>query len=159
MVGRIIAIIALSSILALVNGIHGPSYANIVLERNDVNGKQIERIYPIASLINNQSTNEQVLTALKSQLENSDPFKIKGLDKDRITLNLSSREDISSKHVNANNVDSKNVDSKNVDSKNVDSKDLKSTSNDNQCKSDNCSKKSKPTKDDIPFELPTIPFP
>ena len=149
MVGRIIAIIALSSILALVNGIHGPSYANIVLERNDINGKQIERIYPIASLINNQSTNEQVLTELKSQLENSDPFKIKGLDKDRIILNLSSREDISSKHVNANNVDSKNVDSK----------DLKSTSNDNQCKSDNCSKKSKPTKDDIPFELPTIPFP
>jgi len=154
MVGRIIAIIALSSILALVNGIHGPSYANLVLEKNDVNGKQIERIYPIASLINNQSTNEQILTEIKSQLENSDPFKIKALDKDRIILNLSSREDVSSKHVNVNNVDSKDVDSKDVDSK-----DLKSTGNDNQCKSDNCSEKSKPTKDDIPFELPTIPFP
>ena len=149
MVGRIIAIIALSSILALVNGIHGHSYANLVLEKNDVNGKQIERIYPIASIINNQSTNEQILTEIKSQLENSDPFKIKALDKDRIILNLSSREDVSSKHVNVNNVDSKDVDSK----------DLKSTGNDNQCKSDNCSEKSKPTKDDIPFELPTIPFP
>src|SRR5213593_2554007 len=138
MVGRIIAIIALSSILALVNGIHG-TYANLVLEKNDVNGKQIERIYPITSLINNQSTNEQILTEIKSQLENSDPFKIKALDKDRIILNLSSREDVSSKDVNA--------------------KDLKSTGNDNQCKSDNCSEKSKPTKDDIPFELPTIPFP
>lgn len=154
MVGRIIAIIALSSILALVNGIHGPSYANLVLEKNDVNGKQIERIYPITSIINNQSTNEQILTEIKSQLENSDPFKIKALDKDRIILNLSSREDVSSKHVNVNNVDSKDVDSKDVDSK-----DLKSTGNDNQCKSDNCSEKSKPTKDDIPFELPTIPFP
>ena len=153
MVGRIIAIIALSSILALVNGIHG-TYANLVLEKNDVNGKQIERIYPITSLINNQSTNEQILTEIKSQLENSDPFKIKALDKDRIILNLSSREDVSSKHVNVNNVDSKDVDSKDVDSK-----DLKSTGNDNQCKSDNCSEKSKPTKDDIPFELPTIPFP
>lgn len=154
MIGRIIAIIALSSILALVNGIHGPSYANLVLEKNDVNGKQIERIYPITSIINNQSTNEQILTEIKSQLENSDPFKIKALDKDRIILNLSSREDVSSKHVNVNNVDSKDVDSKDVDSK-----DLKSTGNDNQCKSDNCSEKSKPTKDDIPFELPTIPFP
>ncbi len=149
MVGRIITIIALSSILALLNGIHGPSNANLVLEKNDSNGKQIERIYPIASLINNQSTNEQILTQIKSQLQTSDPFKIKGLEKDRIILNLSSREDISSKHVNAINVDSNNVDSK----------DLKSSKNDNQCKSDNCSEKSKPTKDNIPFVLPTIPFP
>jgi hypothetical protein len=44
------------------------------------------------------------------------------------------------------------VNSKDVNSKDVNSKD------DNDCKS-GCPEKSKPIRDKIPFELPSIPFP
>ena len=137
MVGRIIALIAISSILVLATNMQGPTYGNLIIEKNDINSKQIERFYPIASLINNQTTNKEIMTELKSQIENSDPFKIRGADEDRNMLNLSSREDIHSNDVDSNDVDS---------------------NDDNDCKSD-CPEKSKPTRDKIPFELPSLPFP
>ena len=132
MVGRIIALIAISSILALVANMHGPTYGNLMVEKSDIKSKQIERFYPIASLINNQTTNKEIMTELKSQIENSDPFKIRGAEQERNTLNLASKEG-----THSNDVDSKD---------------------DNGCKSD-CPEKSKPTSDKIPFELPSIPFP
>jgi hypothetical protein len=52
----------------------------------------------------------------------------------------------------SNDVNSKDVNSKEASSKDVNLKD------DNGCKAD-CPEKSKPTKDKIPFELPSIPFP
>jgi hypothetical protein len=82
---------------------------------------------------------------LKSQIQHSDPFKVRGIDNDsnnNSSINLSSREDIYSKDVN---------------SKDVNSKDVKHN-DDNDCNS-NCHQNSKPTKYDIPFELPSIPFP
>jgi hypothetical protein len=171
MVGRIIALIAISSILALVTNMHGPTYGNLMVEKSDIKSKQIERFYPIASLINNQTTNKEIMTELKSQIENSDPFKIRGAEQERNTLNLTSKEgthsnddskdvdskDVDSKDVDSKDVDSKDVNSKGVDSKGVDSKDVNSK-DDNGCKSD-CPEKSKPTRDKIPFELPSIPFP
>jgi len=142
MVDRIIALIAISSILGLVTNMHGPTYGSLIIEKNDINSKQIERFYPIASLINNQTTNKAIMTELKSQIENSDPFKIRGADNDKNILNFSSREDIHSNDVDSNDVDSNDVNS----------------NDDNDCKSD-CPEKSKPTRDKIPFELPSIPFP
>jgi len=59
---------------------------------------------------------------------------------------------VNSKDVNSKDVNSKDVNSKDVNSKDVNSKD------DNDCKS-GCPEKSKPTRDKIPFELPSIPFP
>jgi hypothetical protein len=167
MVGRIIALIVISSILALVTNIHGPTYGNLMVEKSDIKSKQIERFYPIASLINNQTTNKEIMTELKSQIENSDPFKIRGAEQERNTLNLTSKEgthskDVNSKDVNSKDVNSKDVNSKDVNSKDVNSKDVNSkdvnSKDDNGCKSD-CPEKSKPTGDKIPFELPSIPFP
>ncbi len=180
MVGRIIALIAISSILALVTNMHGPTFGNLMVEKSDINSKQIERFYPIASLINNQTTNKEIMTELKSQIENSDPFKVRVADKDTNTLNLTSKEGTHSKDVNSKDVNSKDVNSKDVNSEdvnvnskdvnvnskdvnvnskdvNVNSKDVNSK-DDNGCKSD-CPEKSKPTRDKIPFELPSIPFP
>jgi hypothetical protein len=167
MVGRIIALIVISSILALVTNIHGPTYGNLMVEKSDIKSKQIERFYPIASLINNQTTNKEIMTELKSQIENSDPFKIRGAEQERNTLNLTSKEgthskDVNSKDVNSKDVNSKDVNSKDVNSKDVNSKDVNSkdvnSKDDNGCKSD-CPEKSMPTGDKIPFELPSIPFP
>jgi|GEM_PF-548297 len=172
MVGRIIALIAISSILALVANMHGPTYGNLMVEKSDIKSKQIERFYPIASLINNQTTNKEIMTELKSQIENSDPFKIRGAEQERNTLNLTSKEgthskdvnskDVNSKDVNSKDVNSKDVNSKDVNSKDVNSKDVNSkdvnSKDDNDCKS-GCPEKSKPTRDKIPFELPSIPFP
>jgi hypothetical protein len=172
MVGRIIALIAISSILALVTNMHGPAYGNLMVEKIDIKSKQIERFYPIASLINNQTTNKEIMTELKSQIENSDPFKVRGADKDTNTLNLTSKEgthsndvnsnDVNSNDVNSNDVSSNDVSSNDVSSKDVSSKDVSSkdvsSKDDNGCKSD-CPEKSKPTRDKIPFELPSIPFP
>jgi hypothetical protein len=182
MVGRIIALIAISSILALVTNMHGPTFGNLMVEKIDIKSKQIERFYPIASLINNQTTNKEIMTELKSQIENSDPFKVRGADKDTNTLNLTSKEgthsndvnsndvnsndvnsndvnsnDVNSNDVNSNDVNSKDVNSNDVNSNDVNSKDV-SSKDDNGCKSD-CPEKSKPTRDKIPFELPSIPFP
>ena len=142
MVSRIITLIAISSILALVTNMHGPTYGNLIIEKDDINSKQIQRFYPIASLINNQTTNKEIMTELKSQIENSDPFKIRGTDIDTNILNLSSRDDIHSNDVKSNDVKSNDVKS----------------NEGNDCKSD-CPEKSKPTKGKIQSELPSIPFP
>lgn len=137
MVGRIIALIAISGIILLVSTIHSHVYANLIIGKDEINSNQIQRFSPIASLINNQSTNKELMSELKSQIQHSDPFKVKGIDNDRNSTNLSTREGIYPNEVNSNDV---------------------KHNDDNDCNS-NCPEKSKPTKYDIPFELPSIPFP
>jgi hypothetical protein len=142
MVGRIIALIAISGIISVVITMHGHAYANLLIGKNEVNSNQIQRFYPIASLVNNQSTNNEIMSELKSQIEHSDPFKVRGIENDRNSINLSSTEGIYPNDVNSNDLNSN---------------DVKHTDH-NDCKSD-CPEKSKPTKYEIPFELPSIPFP
>jgi hypothetical protein len=154
MVIRIIALIAISSIISLMSTMHGHTYANLILGENEINSNQIQRYYPIASLINNQTTNKEIMTELKSQIENSDPFKMKGLDNERNINNLSSTDVIYSNDVNSKD---KEVNSDDVNSHDADSNDVKPIDN-NECKSD-CHENSKHIRDDIPFELPSIPFP
>ena len=137
MVGRIIALIAISGIILLVSTMHSRVYANLIIGKDEINSNQIQRFSPIASLINNQSTNKEVMSELKSQIQHSDPFKVKGIDNDRNSTNLSTREGIYPNDVNSNDV---------------------KHNDDNDCNS-NCPEKSKPTKYDVPFELPSIPFP
>jgi hypothetical protein len=137
MVGRIIALIAISSIILLVSTIHSHVYANLIIGKDEINSNQIQPFSPIASLINNQSTNKELMSELKSQIQHSDPFKVKGIDNDRNSTNLSTREGISPNDVYSNDV---------------------KHNDDNDCNS-NCPEKSKPTKYDVPFELPSIPFP
>jgi hypothetical protein len=137
MVGRIIALIAISSIILLVSTIHSHVYANLIIGKDEINSNQIQRFSPIASLINNQSTNKELMSELKSQIQHSDPFKVKGIDNDRNSTNLSTREGIYPNDVYSNDV---------------------KHNDDNDCNS-NCPEKSKPTKYDVPFELPSIPFP
>ena len=137
MVGRIIALIAISGIILLVSTMHSRVYANLIIGKDEINSNQIQRFSPIASLINNQSTNKELMSELKSQIQHSDPFKVKGIDNDRNSTNLSTREGIYPNEVNSNDV---------------------KHNDDNDCNS-NCPEKSKPTKYDIPFELPSIPFP
>ena len=137
MVGRIIALIAISGIILLVSTIHSHLYANLTIGKDEINSNQIQPFSPIASLINNQSTNKELMSELKSQIQHSDPFKVKGIDNDRNSTNLSTREGIYPNEVNSNDV---------------------KHNDDNDCNS-NCPEKSKPTKYDIPFELPSIPFP
>jgi hypothetical protein len=149
MVVRIIALIAISSIISLLSTMHGPAYASLNIGENEINSNQIQRYYPIASLINNQSTNKEIMTELKSQIENSDPFKMRSIDDDRSINNLSWTDGIDSNDINSNHID--------VESDEVDSNNVKAT-DDNKCKSD-CPEISKPIRDDIPFELPSIPFP
>ena len=147
MVGRIIALIAISSIILLVSTIHSHVYANLIIGKDEINSNQIQPFSPIASLINNQSTNKELMSELKSQIQHSDPFKVRGIDNDSNSINLSSTEGIYPKDVNP----------KDVNPKDVNSNDVKHN-DDNDCNS-NCPEKSKPTKYDIPFELPSIPFP
>ena len=137
MVGRIIALIAISGIILLVSTIHSHVYANLTIAKDEINSNQIQRFSPIASLINNQSTNKELMSELKSQIQHSDPFKVKGIDNDRNSTNLSTREGIYPNDVYSNDV---------------------KHNDDNDCNS-NCPEKSKPTKYDVPFELPSIPFP
>ena len=147
MVGRIITLIAIMGIVSLVSTIHGQVYANLIIAKNEINNNQIQRFSPIASLINNQSTNKELMSELKSQIQHSDPFKVRGIDNDRNSTNLSSREGIYPNDVNSNDVNSNGVNSNDV-----------KHNDDNDCNS-NCPEISKPTKYDIPFELPSIPFP
>ena len=137
MVGRIIALIAISSIISLGSTIQSHVYANLIIGKDEINSNQIQPFSPIASLISNQSTNKELMSELKSQIQHSDPFKVKGIDNDRNSTNLSTREGIYPNEVNSNDV---------------------KHNDDNDCNS-NCPEKSKPTKYDIPFELPSIPFP
>jgi hypothetical protein len=147
MVGRIVAQIAISGIILLVSTMHGHVYANLIIGKDEINSNQIQRFSPIASLISNQSTNKELMSELKSQIQHSDPFKVKGIDNNRNSINLSSREGIYPNDVNSNDVNSNDVNSNDV-----------KHNDDNDCNS-NCPEKSKPTKYDIPFELPSIPFP
>ena len=142
MVDRIIALIAIMSILSLVSTILGHVYANLIVGENEINSNQIQGFSPIASLINNQRTNNELISELKSQIQQSDTFKVRALDNDSNSINLSSREGIYPNDVNSNDVNSNDV----------------KHNDENNCNS-NCPEKSKPTKYDIPFELPSIPFP
>lgn len=126
------------------SAMHSNAYANLIIGENEINSNQIQRYYPIASLINNQTTNKEIMTELKFQIENSDPFEMRGLDNERNINNLSSTEFSYSNDINSKGVDANSDD--------VDSND------DNECKSD-CRENSKLIRDDIPFELPSIPFP
>ncbi len=137
MVGRIIALIAMSSIISLVSTFHGHSYGSLITGENGLNSNQVQRYYTIASLINNQTSNKEIMIELKSQIENSDPFKSRTSNNEGNTLNLSSTQDVVPKDANSNDVNS---------------------NDDGECKSD-CSDELKPIRDDIPFELPSIPFP
>jgi len=136
MVGRSIALIGISSIIILVSAIHGNVYGSLINADNGPNPNQIQRYYTIASLINNQSSNKEIMTVLKSQLENSDPFKSGNSDYEGNALNLSSTEDNGPYDRRSNDVNS---------------------NSDNECEFD-CVE-SKPMRDNIPFELPSIPFP
>jgi len=136
MVGRSIALIGISSIIILVSAIHGNVYGSLINADNGPNPNQIQRYYTIASLINNQSSNKEIMTVLKSQLENSDPFKSGNSDYEGNALNLSSTEDNGPFDRRSNDVNS---------------------NSDNECEFD-CVE-SKPMRDNIPFELPSIPFP
>jgi predicted alpha/beta superfamily hydrolase len=142
MVGRIIALIVISSIISLGSTIHGHSYGSLITGENGLNSNQVERYYTIASHINNQTSNKVIMIELKSQLENSDPFKSRISNNEGNTLNLSSAQDVVPNDVNSNDVNSNDVNS----------------NDDGECKSD-CSDELKPIRDDIPFELPSIPFP
>ena len=142
MVGRIIALIVISSIISLGSTIHGHSYGSLITGENGLDSNQVQRYYTIASLINNQTSNKEIMIELKSQLENSDPFKSQISSNKGNTLNLSSTQDVVSNDVNSNDVNSNDVNS----------------NDDGECSSD-CSDKLKPIRDDIPFELPSIPFP
>ena len=137
MVSKIIALIVISSIISLVSTIHGHSYGSLITDENGLNSNQLPRYYTMASLINNQTSNKEIMIELKSQLENSDPFKSQISNNEGNTLNLSSTKDVVPNDVNSNDVNSNDY---------------------GECKSD-CSDELKPIRDDIPFELPSIPFP
>lgn len=137
MVSRIIALIVISSIISLGSTIHGHSYGSLITDENGLNSNQVPRYYTMASLINNQTSSKEIMIELKSQLENSDPFKSQISNNEGNTLNLSSTKDVVPNDVNSNDVNS---------------------NDDGECKSD-CSDELKPIRDDIPFELPSIPFP
>jgi hypothetical protein len=142
MVGRIIALIVISSIISLGFTLHGHSYGSLINGENGLNSNQVQRYYTIASLINNQTSNKEIMIELKSQLENSDPFKSQISNNEGNILNLSSPQDVVPNDVNSNDVNSNDVNS----------------NDDGECKSD-CSDELKPIRGDIPFELPSIPFP
>lgn len=136
MVCRTIALIGISSIIFLVSTIHGNVYGSLINADNEPNPNQIQRYYTVASLINNQSSNKEIISVLKSQLENPDPFKSQNSDYEGNALNLSSTEDNGPFDRRSNDGNS---------------------NNDNECELD-CVE-SKPMRDNIPFELPSIPFP
>ena len=152
MVGRIIVLIAIMGIVSLVSTIHGHVYANLIIGKDEINNNQIQPFSPIASLINNQSTNKELMSELKSQILHSDPFKVRGIDNESNSTNLSSREGIYPNDANSNDANSNDANSNDANSNDVKHND------DNDCNS-NCPEKSKPAKYDIPFELPNIPFP
>jgi len=141
MVGRTIVLIAISSIIFLVSAINGNIYANLITADNELNANQVQRYYTIASLINNQSSNKEIMNVLKSQLENSDPFKSHS-DNEGNALNLSSTDESGPFDRRSNDANSN---------------DANSNSNNSECEF-NCIE-STYMRDNIPFELPSIPFP
>jgi hypothetical protein len=148
MIGRIIALIVISSILFTVTSMHGHAYGSLIVKANNANNNQLQQYYTIASLINNQTTNKEILIALKTQMEKSDPFEIRGINDEKEVLNTSSVGRTDSNNLDVNYLDS------NVNSNTDDMNDTP----DDECKSD-CPGNLNPTRDAIPFELPNIPFP
>ena len=127
---------------------HGHAYGSLIVKANNANNNQLQQYYTIASLINNQTTNKEILIALKTQMEKSDPFEIRGINNEKEVLNTSSVGRADSNNLDVNYLDS------NVNSNTDDMNDTP----DDECKSD-CPGNLNPTRDDIPFELPNIPFP
>ena len=127
---------------------HGHAYGSLIVKANNANNNQPQQYYTIASLINNQTTNKEILIALKTQIEKSDPFELRDINNEKEVLNTSSVGRTDSNNLDVNYLDS-NVNS-NTDDKN--------DTPDDECKSD-CPGNLNPTRDDIPFELPNIPFP
>jgi hypothetical protein len=146
MVGRTIAPIAISSMIFLVYAIHGNAYGSLITADNELNVNQIQRYYTIASLINNQSSNKEIVNVLKSQLESSDPFKSRSSGNEGNALNLSSTEGAPFDRL-----------PNDVKSNDENSNDENSNNNNSECEFD-CVE-STHMRDNIPFELPSIPFP
>lgn len=83
MIGRISALIIFSSILFAVTSIHGQAYGSLIEKSNDVNYNHPQQYYTTASLINNQTTNKEIMIALKTQIEKSDPFELRGVNNEK----------------------------------------------------------------------------
>lgn len=150
MIGRIIALIVISSILFAVTAMHGHAYGSLIVKSNNANNNHPQQYYTIASLINNQTTNKEIMIALKTQIEKSDPFELRGINDEKEVLNTTSIGRTDSNNLDVNDVDS-NVNSNTDDS-------IDTPYDGDECKSD-CPGNLNPTRDDIPFELPNIPFP
>lgn len=151
MIGRIIALIVISSILFAVTAMHGHAYGSLIVKSNNANNNHPQQYYTIASLINNQTTNKEIMIALKTQIEKSDPFELRGINDEKEVHNTTSIGRTDSNNLDVNDLDS------NVNSNSEDTNDTPEDDGD-ECKSD-CPGNLNPTRDDIPFELPNIPFP
>ena len=151
MIGRIIALIVISSILFAVTAMHGHAYGSLIVKSNNANNNHPQQYYTIASLINNQTTNKEIMIALKTQIEKSDPFELRGINDEKEVLNTTSIGRTDSNNLDVNDLDS------NVNSNSDDTNDTPDDDGD-ECKSD-CPGNLNPTREDIPFELPNIPFP
>ena len=151
MIGRIIALIVISSILFAVTAMHGHAYGSLIVKSNNANNNHPQQYYTIASLINNQTTNKEIMIALKTQIEKSDPFELRGINDEKEVHNTTSIGRTDSNNLDVNDLDS------NVNSNSDDTNDTPEDDGD-ECKSD-CPGNLNPTRDDIPFELPNIPFP
>lgn len=148
MIGRIIGLIVISGILFAVTSMHGHVYGSLIVKSNNANDDHSQQYYTIASLINNQTTNKEIMIALKTQIEKSDPFELRGINNEKEVLNTSSVE----------GTESNNLDVKDFDSYVNSNSDEMNDTPDDECKSD-CPGNLNPTRDDVPFELPNIPFP
>ncbi|CAN5655186.1 hypothetical protein BH18THE1_BH18THE1_15230 [soil metagenome] len=148
MIGRIIALIVISSILFAVTSMHGHTYGSLIVKSNNANNNHPQQYYAIASLINNQTTNKEIMIELKTQIEKFDPFELRDINNEKEVLKTSSVEGTHSNNLDINDLDS------NVNS----NSDYMNDIPDDYCKSD-CPGNLNPTRDDIPFELPNIPFP
>jgi hypothetical protein len=151
MIGKIIALIVISSILFVVTSMHGHAYGSLIVKSNNANNIHPQQYYTIASLINNQTTNKEIMIALKTQIEKSDPFELRGINDEKEVLNTTSIRPTDSNNLDVNDLDS------NVNSNSDDTNDTPDDDGD-ECKSD-CPGNLNPTREDIPFELPNIPFP
>jgi len=147
MIGRIIALIVISSILFAVTAMHGHAYGSLIVKSNNANNNHPQQYYTIASLVNNQTTNKEIMIALKTQIEKSDPFELRGINDEKV-LNTTSIRPTDSNNLDVNELHS-NVNSNSDDMNHAP---------DDECKSD-CPGNLNPTREDIPFELPNIPFP
>jgi len=120
------------------------------MKSSNASNNHPQQYYTIASLINNETTNKEIMIALKTQIEKSDPFELKGINNENKVLNTSSVEGTDSNNLDVNELHS------NVNSNSDDMNDAPDDGD--ECKSD-CPGNLNPARDDIPFELPNIPFP